>query len=156
MLHYVVKQEGFLSQKNCIFWQAPALCFNHRAHREPSKPKQILGYYLSHRRFTHHVPVATQQARLARWWKDQARRWADRISRGAWLCENWASLRLTLIAEGSPLQKILSVDCLTWATVSGCVKSVKRIITMPSTHTRQVRFWKQLNDYFILDVETEA
>lgn len=48
------------------------------------KPKQTVEYYLSHRRFTH---SATQQARLACWWKDQACRWIDRISRGVCVWE---------------------------------------------------------------------
>lgn len=66
--------------------------------------------------------VATQQAGLARWWKDQACRWTDRISRGAWLRENWGSLRLTLIVEGSPLQRIFTAAFLTWADMSECVR----------------------------------
>lgn len=48
------------------------------------KPKQTVEYYLSHCRFTH---SATQQARLACWWKDQACRWIDRISRGVCVWE---------------------------------------------------------------------
>ncbi len=110
-----LRRRPFIAKRLYIL-ASPALCFNHGAHHQPRKPKQILKYYLSHRRFTHCVPVATQQARLARWWKDQARRWTDRISRGAWLCENWASLRLTLIVEGSPLHRIISARFLTRAT----------------------------------------
>lgn len=108
LLRQVERQEKGL----CVL-SSPALCFNHGAHYQPRKPKQMLEYYLTHRRFTHCVPVATQQARLARWWKDQACRWTDRLSRGAWLCENWASLRLTLIVERSPLQRIFSTSFLT-------------------------------------------
>lgn len=103
----------------------PALCFNHWAHHQP---KQILKYYLSHRRFTHCVPVATQRARLARWWKDQACRWTDRISRGASLCENWASLRLTLIVEGESITE--DFFSLTWATISGGYDRLKSLPTM--------------------------
>lgn len=75
------------------------LCFNHTSHHQLLKPKQMLQYYLCLHRFTQRYPAAAQWVRLARWWKDQARRWTDRISCGAWLCENWVDLTPTPTAE---------------------------------------------------------
>lgn len=111
-----LRRRPFIAKRLYIL-ASPVLCFNHRAHHQPREPKQILKLLSLPSQIHTSVPVATQQARLARWWKDQACRWTDRISRGAWLCENWASLRLTLIVEGSPLHRIFSARFLTWATI---------------------------------------
>ena len=77
------KARGPFITKGLYILASPILCFNQKARHQPTKPKQTLKHYLSHRRFTHCEPVPTQQARLARWWKDQACRWTDRISCGA-------------------------------------------------------------------------
>lgn len=77
--------------------------------------------------------AAAQQARLACWWKDQACRWMDRVSRGAWFRENWAGLRLTLIVGGS--QSPLDFHCC----FSGLSHCVRVSILMPQTK-RQAQF----------------